>query len=156
MQWGFTENQAYIRLINSSLSGQHTDVLNHPNNEAHQPAGWCVLLFGRLAGSHSAGGHPLEEAVGRPQKFWCVVSKRALSPSAISSRNVSSHLKKIQLYPRKNSSGQWIKTIHFKFPMYYNDSNDADCDVCFDMEGNFLPKRGTDETVVLLSRKAPV
>ena len=36
--------------------------------------------------------------------------------------------------------------------MYYNDSNEADCDVCFDMEGNFLPKRGTDETVVLLSK----
>ena len=36
--------------------------------------------------------------------------------------------------------------------MYYNDSNKADCDVCFDMEGNFLPKRGTDETVVLLSK----
>ena len=62
---------------------------------------------------------------------------------------------KIQLYPRKNSSGQWIKTIHFKFPMYYNDSNEADCDVCFDMEGNFLPKRGTDETVVLLSKREP-
>ena len=37
--------------------------------------------------------------------------------------------------------------------MYYNDSNEADCDVCFDMEGNFLPKRGTDETVALLGRK---
>ena len=47
------------------MSGQSTDVLNHPNNEAHQPAGWCVLLFGWLAGSHSGGGHPLEEAVDR-------------------------------------------------------------------------------------------
>ena len=37
--------------------------------------------------------------------------------------------------------------------MYYNDSNEADCDVCFDMDANFLPKRGTDETVVLFSRK---
>lgn len=36
--------------------------------------------------------------------------------------------------------------------MYYNDSNEADCDVCFDMDANFLPKRGTDETVVLLSK----
>ena len=58
----------------------------------------------------------------------------------------------MELYPRKKSSGQWIKTIHFKFPMYYNDSNEADCDVCFDMDGNFLPKRSTDETVVLMSR----
>ena len=61
-------------------------------------------------------------------------------------------IEKIELYPRKKSSGQWIKTIHFKFPMYYNDSNEADCDVCFDMDGNFLPKRSTDETVVLLSK----
>ena len=61
-------------------------------------------------------------------------------------------IEKIELYPRKKSSGQWIKTIHFKFPMYYNDSNEADCDVCFDMDGNFLPKRSTDETVVLMSR----
>ena len=61
-------------------------------------------------------------------------------------------IEKIELYPRKKSSGQWIKTIHFKFPMYYNDSNEADCDVCFDMDGNFQPKRGTDETIVLLSR----
>ncbi len=38
--------------------------------------------------------------------------------------------------------------------MYYNDSNEADCDVCFDMEGYFLPKRGTDETVVLLTKEA--
>ena len=37
--------------------------------------------------------------------------------------------------------------------MYYNDSNEADCDVCFDMEGNFLPKRGTDETVVCLTKE---
>ena len=37
--------------------------------------------------------------------------------------------------------------------MYYNDSNEADCDVCFDMEGNFLPKRGTDETVALLAEE---
>ena len=36
--------------------------------------------------------------------------------------------------------------------MYYNDSNEAECDVCFDMDANFLPKRGTDETVVLLSK----
>ena len=38
--------------------------------------------------------------------------------------------------------------------MYYNDSNEADCDVCFDMAGNFLPKRGTDETIVCLSKLA--
>ena len=38
--------------------------------------------------------------------------------------------------------------------MYYNDSNEADCDVCFDMEGNFLPKRGTDESIVCLSRES--
>lgn len=38
--------------------------------------------------------------------------------------------------------------------MYYNDSNEADCDVCFDMDGNFLPKRSTDETIVCLSKLA--
>ena len=73
-----------LKRTNSNLSGQSTDVLNHPNNKTHQPAGWCALLFGWPAGSHSGGGHPLEEAVGRPQKFWCVVSKRALSPSVSS------------------------------------------------------------------------
>ena len=62
-------------------------------------------------------------------------------------------IEKIDLYPRKNRSGQWVKTIYFKFPMYYNDSSEADCDVCFDMDGNFQPKRGTVETVVCLLRK---
>ena len=62
-------------------------------------------------------------------------------------------IEKIDLYPRKNRSGQWIKTIYFKFPMYYNDSSEADCTVSFDAEGNFLPKGKTDESVVCLTRK---
>ena len=61
-------------------------------------------------------------------------------------------LEKIELYPRQNLSGQWIKTIHFRFPMYYNDNNEASCAVCFDMNGNFLPKRTTEESVVTLIR----
>lgn len=61
-------------------------------------------------------------------------------------------IEKIELYPRKNLSGQWIKTIHFKFPMYYNDSNEPDCAVRFDKDGNFLPKGNTDESVVTLSK----
>ena len=61
-------------------------------------------------------------------------------------------IEKIDLYPRKNRSGQWIKTIYFKFPMYYNDSSEADCTVSFDADGNFLPKGKTDETVVCLSK----
>ena len=62
-------------------------------------------------------------------------------------------IEKIDLYPRKNRSGQWIKTIYFKFPMYYNGSSEADCTVSFDADGNFLPKGKTDESVCLLSRK---
>ena len=50
------------------------------------------------------------------------------------------------LSPQK-TSGQRIKTIPFQFPIYYNDSNEADWDVCFDRNGNFLPKRSMDETV---------
>ena len=61
-------------------------------------------------------------------------------------------IEKIELYPRQNLSGQWIKTIHFRFPMYYNDNNEASCAVCFDLNGNFLPKKSNDETVCLLSR----
>ena len=61
-------------------------------------------------------------------------------------------IEKIDLYPRKNRSGQWIKTIYFKFPMYYNDSSEADCAVSFDADGNFLPKGKTDETVVCLTK----
>ena len=61
-------------------------------------------------------------------------------------------LEKIELYPRQNLSGQWIKTIHFRFPMYYNDNNAASCAVCFDMNGNFLPKRTTEESIVCLVR----
>ena len=60
-------------------------------------------------------------------------------------------IEKIDLYPRKNRSGQWVKTIYFKFPMYYNDSSEADCTVSFDADGNFLPTGKTDETVILLS-----
>lgn len=62
-------------------------------------------------------------------------------------------IEKIDLYPRKNRSGQWIKTIYFKFPMYYNDSSEADCTVSFDAEGNFLPKGKTDESIVCLCRQ---
>ena len=56
-------------------------------------------------------------------------------------------IEKIDLYPRKNRSGQWIKTIYFTFPMYYNDSSEADCTVNFDADGNFLPKGKTDSTM---------
>lgn len=65
-------------------------------------------------------------------------------------------IEKIELYPRQGRklSGQWIKTIHFKFPMYYNDNNEASCAVCFDMNGNFLPKQNTHESVVTLSKLA--
>jgi hypothetical protein len=61
-------------------------------------------------------------------------------------------IEKIELYPRQNLSGQWIKTIHFRFPMYYNDNNEASCAVCFDLNGNFLPKKSNDESVVTLSK----
>ena len=64
-------------------------------------------------------------------------------------------IEKIELYPREGRklSGQWIKTIHFKFPMYYNDNNEASCAVCFDLNGNFLPKQSTHESVVTLEEK---
>ena len=63
-------------------------------------------------------------------------------------------IEKIELYPRegRKRSGQWIKTIHFKFPMYYNDSNEPDCAVRFDKNGNFLPKGSTDESIVCLTK----
>lgn len=59
----------------------------------------------------------------------------------------------IELYPRKNRSGQWIKTIHFKFPMYYNGSNEANTEINFDIDGNFLPNHSTDESIVLMTRE---
>ena len=62
-------------------------------------------------------------------------------------------IESIELYPRKNLSGQWIKTIHFKFPMYYNDSDEASCAVCFDLNGHFLPKKSKDESIVCLVRE---
>ena len=64
-------------------------------------------------------------------------------------------IEKIELYPRldRKRSGQWIKTIHFKFPMYYNDSNKPTCTLSFDRNGNFLPKEGTDESIVTLIRQ---
>ena len=34
--------------------------------------------------------------------------------------------------------------------MYYNRENNADCEVTFDMNGNFLPKKSTDESIVCL------
>ncbi len=62
-------------------------------------------------------------------------------------------IEKIELYPRQKLSGQWIKTIHFKFPMNYNDNNEASCAVCFDLNRNFLPKKSTDESIVCLVRQ---
>lgn len=38
--------------------------------------------------------------------------------------------------------------------MYYNDSNEANCEVHFDMQGNFQPKQTTHESVVTLLREA--
>ena len=66
--------------------------------------------------------------------------------------DLDAQMEKIERYPRQNLSGQWIKTIHFRFPMYYNDNNAASCAVCFDMNGNFLPKRTTEESIVCLVR----
>lgn len=66
--------------------------------------------------------------------------------------DLDAQMEKIERYPRQNLSGQWIKTIHFRFPMYYNDNNEASCAVCFDMNGNFLPKRTTEESIVCLVR----
>jgi hypothetical protein len=64
-------------------------------------------------------------------------------------------IEKIELYPRegRKQSGQWIKTIHFKFPMYYNDSNEPDSAVHFDKEGHFLPNGNTDESTVTLVKE---
>ena len=64
-------------------------------------------------------------------------------------------IERIDLYPRESRklSGQWIKTIHFKFPMYYNDSNEPTCAVRFDKDGHFLPNGSTDETICLLIRE---
>ena len=64
-------------------------------------------------------------------------------------------IERIDLYPRESRklSGQWIKTIYFKFPMYYNDSNKPTCTLSFDKNGNFLPKGKTDESVVCLTRR---
>ena len=61
-------------------------------------------------------------------------------------------IEKIELYPRqgRKQSGQWIKTIYFRFPMYYNDSNEASTTVCFDLDGRFLPNKNTHESVVTL------
>ena len=63
-------------------------------------------------------------------------------------------IEKIELYPRegRKQSGQWIKTIYFKFPMYYNDSNEPDCAVRFDKDGHFLPNGSTDESIVCLTK----
>ena len=61
-------------------------------------------------------------------------------------------IEKIELYPRqgRKQSGQWIKTIYFRFPMYYNDSNEASTTVCFDLDGRFLPNKNTHESVVTM------
>lgn len=37
--------------------------------------------------------------------------------------------------------------------MYYNNSNEADCDECFDTDGNFLPERSTDDRAVILTKE---
>ena len=62
-------------------------------------------------------------------------------------------IEKIELYPRQNLSGQWIKTIHFRFPMYYNDNNEASCAVCFDLNGHFFPRTVHVESIVTFIRK---
>lgn len=60
-------------------------------------------------------------------------------------------IEKIELYPRDNRSGQWIKTIHFKFPMYYNDDDTCSTEIHFDKDGVFQPKERIVESVVILS-----
>lgn len=67
-------------------------------------------------------------------------------------------IEKIELYPRqgRKQSGQWIKTVYFKFPMYYNENNEPDCAVRFDTDGNFLPKAKMDESIVCLGREPQI
>lgn len=57
-------------------------------------------------------------------------------------------IEKIELYPRDNRSGQWIKTIHFKFPMYYNDDDTCSTEIHFDKDGVFQPKERIVEDVL--------
>ncbi len=52
-------------------------------------------------------------------------------------------IKEIQIYNEKTADGRWIKSITFNFPIYYKD----------DMIDNISwVEKGTDETVVLLTR----
>ena len=63
-------------------------------------------------------------------------------------------IEKIELYPRldRKRAGQWIKTIHFKFPMYYNDNKEPACIISFGRDGSFLPKESKGESIVTLSK----
>ena len=60
----------------------------------------------------------------------------------------------IELYPKdlKARRGQWIKAIHFKFPISYHGEIVEDIEL--DEDGHiFRPNPSTDETVALLSRR---
>jgi len=48
-----------------------------------------------------------------------------------------------------------VKTIPFRFPMYYNDNNKASRAVCLNRKGNFLPRKNRQESVVALKKILP-
>ena len=61
---------------------------------------------------------------------------------------------RIELYPKegKTRGGQWIKAIHFKFPLSYHGQIVEE--IVFDKEGHFSrPNQTKDETVVLMGKE---
>ena len=55
---------------------------------------------------------------------------------------MQSFIESIELFPEKQSDGQWVKAIHFNFPVSYNSNLTKDI---------FLPQKSIVETVCLLT-----
>ena len=119
----------------------------------HLPTGRASVLFGGLYKvlDHKERGADAEN-IQREESFDVLFD---ILDNTDKKLLIKELIEKIELYPRLNrsQSGQWIKTIHFKFPMFYNDNNKPDCAVRFDRDGHFLPNGSTDESIVCLVRE---
>lgn len=61
-------------------------------------------------------------------------------------------LNRVQIYPKRQPNGFWIRSVRFKVLLEFDgvSSQDVIQDVIIDNDGNSLPNESNDKTVVLL------
>ena len=81
-------------------------------------------------------------------KFLLNYSKLSSAMSQYEKKHLLSlFIDSIELYPEK-TNGHWMKTVHFKFPIIYNNKEGSE-----DLEVDSLPSYSTVECIALLQKQ---